>query len=178
MKFISKNSNLRIILEPGLPANALAGTAAKPTVFVRFNSGIAEVKEPDLIKKMVAHDGFNSDFIAVDENGADPFAHQREEIEPAHFISDPTDRKGQVLASKKPLKVSKEMDKLINDEVNARINKMLPGAIDQVLKQYAANKAGVELPQPKTVVQELAELELTEEPELKKKGVMDFLKGK
>jgi hypothetical protein len=37
---------------------------------------------------MHQHPGFNSDFIAVDDNGEDPFASQREEMEPAHSISE------------------------------------------------------------------------------------------
>jgi|ERR1035437_958334 hypothetical protein len=137
MKFISKNSNLRIVLRPGLPAAPLAGRDAMPGIYVKFQDGIAEVKDEEYIKMMLRHPAFNSDFIAPD-NGIDPFAHRRSEIEPAHVIQEM--KYGTVVgvqSSAKRAPLSPEMKKMINDLAEARMKEILPSAIEHAVKQMA-----------------------------------------
>lgn len=88
MKFISKNSNLHIILQPGQPANPVTQTPPVPALSVRFQNGQADIHDEAIIEKMTRHQAFNQDFIAVDETGADPFAHRRMESEPQHVTTE------------------------------------------------------------------------------------------
>lgn len=145
MKFISKNSNLRIILEPGLQAQPLSGIPARPTIFVKFNMGLAEINEEEIIKKMLSHSGFNTDFIAVDDKGDDPFAYRREETEPSHYITEMKygHAEKSMSSAKKP-KLSPELIKMINDLANERVKEMLPSAIEGVIKQFNEKNKPVE----------------------------------
>lgn len=88
MKFVSKMSNLRIILKPGIQAQPITGTPAVPTLYVQFRDGLANVDDPDLIERMERHPGFNSDFIKIDEGSADPYAANRAPSEPVHVIAE------------------------------------------------------------------------------------------
>lgn len=142
MRFISKNSNLRIILKPGLPASPLTGTMAIPTVFVKFQDGEAYVENEDLIAAMKSHIGFNTDFIAVDEGAKDPFAHTRSEIEPAHHITEM--KYGHADGTKstpKKIVYTPEMQAAIQAEAMKMMQEMLPGAIANVLSQAKENIA-------------------------------------
>lgn len=70
MKFVSKSSNLRIILKPGQPPEPVTGRLAIPTVFVKFENGEAEVATEEMIKMMIQHPGYNMDFFPY--NSEDP----------------------------------------------------------------------------------------------------------
>lgn len=88
MKFVSKMSNLRIILKPGIQAQPITGTPAVPTLYVQFRDGLANVDDPDLIERMERHPGFNSDFIKVEDGTTDPYAANRVPSEPVHVIAE------------------------------------------------------------------------------------------
>lgn len=88
MKFVSKNMNLRIVLSHGIPAEPMSGRNAVPGMYVKFEGGLADVKDEEMIKKMLNHSAFNSDFIAVEEDGRDPYADYRAEKEPQHQITE------------------------------------------------------------------------------------------
>lgn len=139
MKFISKSGRLNIILEPGIPANYLTGTSAKGTVFVKFESGIAEVEDPKLIEKMLAHPGFNQDFIAADEVGTDPFSHYRKDNEPDHVITEMIyGHPGKRTANPIKANVPPEVMKLIKQQATEIAQKMLPKMVAATLKEMAA----------------------------------------
>jgi len=85
-RFISKSSNLLIVLRPGFPAQPITGTPAKPTLSVRFKDGLADVPDGELTDLMMAHAGFNSDFILAEIG--DPYASTRQPSEPTHVITE------------------------------------------------------------------------------------------
>lgn len=88
MKFISKNSNLHIILQAGQPANPITQTPPVPALSVRFQNGQADIQDEAIVDKMMRHPAFNQDFIAVDEGGTDPFAYRRQDAEPQHITTE------------------------------------------------------------------------------------------
>lgn len=140
MKFISKSSNLLIILRAGLPAQPITGTLARPAVSVRFKDGLAEVPEGELTEMMLRHPGFESDFIAAGEVGmADPYAYMRQANEPQHQITEmkfgtPVGRK---VSGGTPT-LSPEMRKIIQDMAVAMAKEMLPAMVEATLKSIVA----------------------------------------
>lgn len=152
MKFISKNSNLRIVLRPGLQASPLAGRDAVPGIYVKFQDGVAIVNDEEHVAMMLKHPGFNVDFISPDED-KDPYAHRRSEIEPGHVIQEM--RYGHVegvKSSAKKVPLSPEMAKLINDLAEKRVKEILPSAIEIAIKAMAkvSKEDSVEIKEEKT----------------------------
>lgn len=141
MRFISKNSNLRVVLSPGLPAEPLAGRLAVPGINVKFLNGVADVSDADMISKMLAHPGFNSDFISAEDihgEFKDPYAQFREEMEPAHVISEV--KYGQLeksIATPKKLKVPPEIESLLNSKALEIARALLPEMIKETLAGLA-----------------------------------------
>ena len=133
-KFFSKSANLMVVLSPGLQAQPLTGTPAKPTVSVRFKDGMADVANEDVVKMMLEHPGFNSDFIA-EESPVDPYKFGRQSTEPAHILVDmehgtPGEKK---IVGEAP-KFSPEMQKLINAAAIEMAKSMLPTMVEATLK--------------------------------------------
>lgn len=87
MKFVSRATNLLIILKPSLSAVPLAGKLAEPGLSVRFEEGIAVVDRDDICEMMMQHRDFNRDFF-IYQDGKDPFVNQRGLKEPAHQITE------------------------------------------------------------------------------------------
>ena len=142
MKFISRNANLRIILKPGMPAQPVLGIPAVWSVSVKFQDGLAEIKDEKIIEKMLTHTGYNTDFIVVDEDGNDPFANTRDEIEPGHVLSEI--KYGHVersVGSPKNAKMTPEMQSVLtamaNDMANKKIKEMLPSLIEDTMMKMA-----------------------------------------
>jgi len=142
MKFISKSSNLLVILRPGLSAQPLTGTPAKPSVSVRFEDGVAEVQQEDLIKMMQNHPGFESDFISADTNVADPYAVTRTEKEPAHEMADIKygAPEGRVIKGGPKPKISPAIQKLITESAKDLAKQMLPDMVKETLKVLTESK--------------------------------------
>ena len=138
MRFISKSSNLLIVLKPGLQAQPITGTPAVNMLSVRFKDGLADVSDQEKIKLMLAHPGFNQDFVsAEDVGGIDPYMLMREESEPAHMHTElkygtPVGRS--VVGGAKP-KLSPEMARLIQEMATDVAKQMLPGMMEVALKQ-------------------------------------------
>lgn len=135
-RFVSKSSNLLVVLMPGLPAQPLTGTPAKVTVSVRFRDGQAEVPDGEMADKMRQHPGFNCDFIETDTGSitGDPYAFMRSESEPQHVMTEmkygtPTGRQ----VSGKP-RIPPELARVVEDMATERMKQMLPGAIEEALK--------------------------------------------
>lgn len=140
MKFISKSTNLLIVLRPGLPAQVMTGTPAKPTISVRFKDGVAEVQQQELIDMMIGHPGFNSDFISADD-ALDPYASTRRSSEPAHVLTDlkygtPGTRKV-VGGDSAFINLPSEMQKTIKDIAAEMAKAMLPTMMEGALKELA-----------------------------------------
>ena len=141
MRFVSKNSNLMVVLKPGLPGSHLTGQQPVTGIYVRFQNGIVDVKDEKMIEQMKAHPAFEQDFIAVDEKELDPFAYNREDIEPIHFIKEI--KYGHIDGAKKtqrPAKISPELQNFIKDEATNMAKAMLPGMMKEFLNQMKAQQ--------------------------------------
>lgn len=136
MKFISKNSNLRIVLEPGVPSNQMAGVAGKNGVYVKFQDGEFNTDNVTTIEKMTSHPGFGTDYIMVDDNGEDPYAHRRAENEPVHVIQNI--RYGQVESkteSPHKKKIDPQIQKLVNDMAVEKAKELLPSMVEEAVRK-------------------------------------------
>lgn len=87
-RFISKNSNLRIVLKHGISPEPITGRLAVPGLYVKFKNGAVNISDEEIIKLMMSHGGFNSDFILVNEEETDPWKWQRRDKEPAHKLTE------------------------------------------------------------------------------------------
>lgn len=133
-----------IVLTPGLPAQPLSGIPAKPGIYIKFKSGIFDTKDEETIKQMMAHPGFNADFISVEEDARvkDPYASFREEEEPGHHIAEI--KYGHVESPKgsaRKQKLSPEMKKLVSALAMEQLKEILPDAVALALKQIETKKA-------------------------------------
>ena len=134
MRFISKSSNLLVVLRPGLSAQPLTGTPAKPTISVRFKDGVADVPDGELVDMMLSHSGFSSDFIAADSG--DPYRMSRTDVEPQHVVTEmqfgtPVKRH---MEGGKRVVLSPEMQAIVKDMAIALAKEMLPSMVEGTLK--------------------------------------------
>lgn len=142
MRFISKNANLRIVLQPGIPSDRSLGKAAVPGLYVRFMNGMVEIDDEETIKRMLAHDGFNKDFIKADDEGIDPYAKTRKESEPAHTLSEV--KYGQVeksVGTKVPIKFTDEQERAVDAMVENRAQALLKEVLKRSAEEAEAKKA-------------------------------------
>ncbi len=153
MKFISKNSNLNIILRPGQQAQPITGTPAVSALSVRFQNGLADIHEENMVEMMLRHPGFNQDFIAVDETGTDPYAHLRAGSEPQHVTTElkyghPVARSAPPVSTQLP----PEIKKLITEQATAiaaeMVKAQMPDLMAEAIKAVMAVQTGES---PKTV---------------------------
>lgn len=141
MKFISKSSNLLIVLRSGLSAQPITGTPAKPTISVRFKDGVAEVDNQELANMMLAHPGFNSDFISAESVTFDPYASTRQPSEPAHVLTElkhgtPMSR---VVKGGNP-QLSPELQKLVQTMAADMAKQMIPEILKSLVTANDAEK--------------------------------------
>lgn len=128
-------------MEPGLSAQPLSGFQGKQPVYVKFENGVVEVKDQAMIDKMLIHPAYtrDGDYIVADD-GTDPFAERREEIEPTHIHTEL--KYGHVgESSMSPLrktKVNPELKKLVNDLATKQMQEILPGLVAQGVKDVLA----------------------------------------
>ena len=142
MKFISKSSNLLVVLKPGIQAQPLTGTPAIPTLSVRFKDGVAEVKEEALVSMMLAHPRFNKEFVSADSLSTDPFVKGRKAVEPAHEMTQikfgtPVAR--QIKGGDKP-ELTPAMEKIVKESAMELAKEMLPKMVKDTLEQLVKNK--------------------------------------
>ncbi len=143
-----------ITLRPGIQGNHLTGQASVPGLYIRFRDGVAEIKDEKTIELMKESEGFKGgDFVAVDDDGQDPFAETREPMEPAHIISEI--KYGHVEGRKMsqvPTKLSPALKKLIALEAQKMaaplakemVREMLPGLLKELAKQPTEEKVVAE----------------------------------
>jgi len=170
MKFISKSGNLNIVLSPGLQAQPLTGTPAKPTIFVRFKDGVADVEQEDLVKMMLAHDGFNRDFISAEDVVEDPYVAARQANEPQYVTEELIHGQAHRRAAPLPKKpLSPEIKKLITEQATEIAKEMLPGMVEAVLKSAVKKdtpekaEGAVEVKDEKEVTEKI-ETKVTKKP--------------
>lgn len=156
MKFISKNSNLNIILRPGQQAQPITGVPAISALSVRFQNGMADLHDEEMVAMMLRHPAFNQDFIAVDETGTDPYAYRRSEAEPQHVTTEikyghPVGRNVPPVAHPP----SPELKKMIADAAAAIVEQQRPAMMKEAIEaamtilsaQSSAKEATEELTQ-------------------------------
>ena len=123
VKFVSKNSNLMIVLKPGVPGSTITGQQPTPGIYVRFQGGVVDVKEESIINMLRGHKGMGSDFIEIKQSEVDPYEYTRQDIEPIHNITEMEyGHIGKKISSKGKTILSPELKKLIENEAV----KMLP----------------------------------------------------
>jgi len=165
MKFVSKSSNLNIILRAGIEGEKLTGRPATPAIFIRFRDGIANVENEDLVEMMLAHPGCHGDFIPVEDSTSDPYRHQRSESEPQHIITEmaygmPSTR----LVGKTKTVLPPELMKL----VQAEALQMFTAAMKEMKEQASVLSVPQEAPE-KTTDADVQESEAPVEPSVTKK---------
>jgi len=116
-----------LVIKPGVQGNPITGQPSISGLSVRFRDGIAEVKDESIINLMKNSEGYRSgEFVAVDEDGEDPFSDTRSALEPTHVISEM--KYGHVegrKVSETPLKIPAPIRKLIEIEAKKMALKML-----------------------------------------------------
>lgn len=171
MKFISKSSNLLIVLRPGLSAQPITGTPAKPTVSVRFKDGVADVQSQELVDLMLAHPGFNSDYISAEGTVSDPYAFSRQSSEPAHIVTEVkfgTPVSKQTKGGNVP-QLSPEIQKLVEAMAADMAKSMLPGMVENTLKAIvSANEKSADKVEEEKVEEETEKEEITSAPKTTK----------
>jgi len=125
-KFVSKNQNYMVVLRPGKEGNRATGTQAVSGLYVKFLSGMVDVKEDSIIELMRSHPDFGQAFIEIEAGETDPYAETRAETEPKHVTQEMkyghiVKREGAPIATK----VTPQIKKLIEAEAM----KMIPGLI-------------------------------------------------
>ena len=125
-KFVSKNSNYMIVLKPGVEGNRALGTHAIPGLYIKFLSGLVDIKEESIIAQMRTHPSYGVDFLEVKDSEIDPYADTREETEPSHVISEiKYGHSEKAAGSSKKIKMSPQLKRMIEGEAL----KMLPGLL-------------------------------------------------
>lgn len=150
MRFVSKSTNLSIILRPSIPGNPLMGTPPTPGLSGRFIDGVLDVKDEEMIALLLKHPGYNQDYISVEDGQRDPYAYNRQESEPDHVHTEmqfgtPVARK---VGSAGP-KLPPEVMKLVQEMATQMVSEMLPGAVQATLEAHAnraADEAKTEAP--------------------------------
>jgi len=158
MRFISKSSNLTVILKPSFPGNHLTGTPPISGVSAKFQSGVLEVKDEAIIDLLLKHPAYQIDFISVDETEADPFMYQRMEQEPSHVISEIN--YGHVeksVGNKKPVRLSPEIRKALQEESLEMAKEMAKQMLPGMLKEAMKDLMGESIASTETTVAEVKE---------------------
>lgn len=135
IKFVSKNSNYMIVLKPGIEGSRALGTHSIPGLYVKFQDGVVEIKDEDVVEMLRSHSGYGTDFLEIKEHEMDPFLDTREAIEPDHVTGEI--KYGHVERVKGPprkVKLTPELKKIVEGEAL----KMLPALLKknpEVLKE-------------------------------------------
>lgn len=164
-RFVSKNSNLRLIIESGFPASPLTGQLARPGISVKFQNGMVDVQDEEIVKKLLALPSFNIDFVsAEDTKGRDPFSATREEMEPIHVLSEVN--YGHVeksVSSPRSLKLPAQLEALVNAKAAEMAKAMLPELLRSLASMEKETKAATE---PAEVAAPAEEASGSPEPEV------------
>lgn len=150
MKFISKFANYRIVLRPGIPGNRAVGTQAVPGLYVKFESGIAEIKNEETIELMKKHPAFLRGDIMTPEDGVtDPFAGARKDSEPVHnMVNIEYGHVGKNINPKPPTKLNADQMKAIKSVAAELAVNMVKELLPKAVEQEIANRAEEVPPQP------------------------------
>jgi hypothetical protein len=141
-KFVSKNSNYMVVLKPGKEGNRATGTQAVSGLYVKFDSGVVDIKDEAITEMMREHPDCGTAFVEVKENEIDPYAELREEAEPKHVTSEI--KYGHIVGREgTPIKTN--ISPKVKELIKAEAIKMIPGILKQdpelikgILREMAA----------------------------------------
>ena len=149
--------NLRIVLRHGIPAEPLSGRNAVPGLYVKFENGLADVKDEEMATLMLKHSGFDSDFVAIEDFKEDPFKDYRTEKEPEHIVTEmvyghigKTTGKKTVLTLEQKKVLKPLMQEMAKEMAVEMAKEMAPEMAKEILKTVLAQKAveTVAVPEP------------------------------
>jgi len=176
MKFISKSTNLRIVLQHGMPAEPLTGRAAVAGLYIKFENGVVDVSDETTIKLMLSHPAFNSDFIKADDDGVDPYADRRIESEPEH---DMTEIKygaiGKALNPKKGPPLTMEQKSAVTKMAKELAIKMAPTIAKQMLEEMKEDFIGKDKKTVSTTIDDNVDI-VVEKGDRVETSIDDFIK--
>ena len=150
MKFVSKNLNYRIVLQPSIPAVALSGQPGKAGVYVKFENGLLTVEDDDIVQKLLNHEAYNKDFVAVEDDEQATFvsaAHRAQQnAEPEHDITQiEYGHVGKALNPKAPIRLTPEVQKYLTDLAAEMATRMVKQMMtDRAVKAAAKETAELE----------------------------------
>ena len=147
MKFISKQSNYRVVLRPGIPGNRLTGQVDTPGIYVKFEGGIAVVENQDIVEMLKKHGGYgkDKDFISSEESDSS-FEGKRKDSEPGHTVQEMVyghvgPKVGSPSAKEESAKLVKEMATQIAKEM---VKELLPTMAKELAEKMIAEKTVVD----------------------------------
>jgi hypothetical protein len=151
MKFVSKQSNYRIVLKHGQQAEPITGRVAVPGMHIKFENGMVNVENEETCEMMKRHPGFNADFILAEEENKDPWIDSRKESEPEHdvtkieygHVGESLNPKPKISLTREKQKVLKEMAKKMAIEMAKEMAPKLAKNILEKLAKGKQNKKGV-----------------------------------
>lgn len=130
-KFVSSNTNYRIVLKNGIPAEPLTGRNATPGIYAKFEDGELVVKDEELANMLINREEFGSDFILSEDEGKTdmPFKRHRSS-EPEHdMIELKHGSIGKNLNPKSPVKLTPEtmkaLEKMASDMAQAKFKELV-----------------------------------------------------
>ncbi len=141
MKFISRQSNYRIVLKHGQPAEPMTGRNAVPGMYVKFENGVANVENEELCQMMMKHSAFKKDFIVAEEGAGNSWDASRREIEPEHNITNiEYGHVGKALNPKAKIPLNREGQKALKEMAIEMAKKMAPELAKELLKTMIKDK--------------------------------------
>ena len=149
VKFVSKNSNYMVVLRSGIQGNRALGTTAISGLYVKFLSGVVDVKEEEVIKLMRDHPDCGTHFMEIKPEETDPYEDDRIDSEPQHVTSEV--KYGYVQKAKGSVKsrFTPKQRKLIEGEALKMLPKLLkknPDILKGILVEMAKEVQREDIP--------------------------------
>ncbi len=155
-KFISKSSNLLVVLRQGIPGSHITGTPSRPMVSARFKDGMFATDDQGIIEMLLGHPGFGGDYISAEDTmGVDPYAYMREGTEPEHVVTQIKFGQPQGSGNAPKIKFPPEVRKAMQDQAlemaKEMAKQMAPAFAAEYLKNALAERNAVKANTESTV---------------------------
>ena len=135
MKFVSKFTNHRLVLRPGVPSEPITGRTAIPGLYVKFEQGMVDVKDPEMVDRMLKHPRFGADFILLKEDEIDPYLETRKNIEPDHIITEMKyGHPDKVIGNKQTITLNKKQKEIFKEMVKDQAGAMAKEMLKELMK--------------------------------------------
>lgn len=146
-------------MKPGLPGEPLLGRPPQPGIYVKFEHGVADVKDEATIELLMNNKSFGKTIIAEDSKApkTDPYAAKRKGQEPEHDIIElKYGHIGKNLNPKPKTAMTNEQKSIVIDLAKDLAKDM---AKEMLLEMAAEHKSAKSEEAPKKVVDEVAPTE-------------------